>query len=87
MYGKIAIGVALPFVGTALGAATVFLLKNQLNDKIRKFLLGFASGVMIAASIWSLIIPASEMAIMWSTANCLLRCTPSPEKTSIRRSW
>ena len=63
MYGKIAIGVALPFVGTALGAATVFLLKNQLNDKIRKFLLGFASGVMIAASIWSLIIPASEMAI------------------------
>ncbi len=62
MYGKIAFGILLPFIGTTLGAATVFLLKNKLNDKLQKFLLGFASGVMIAASIWSLIIPAAELA-------------------------
>ncbi len=62
MYGKIAFGVLLPFFGTTLGAATVFLLKNKLNEKLQKFLLGFASGVMIAASIWSLIMPAAELA-------------------------
>lgn len=60
---KIAFGVLLPFIGTTAGAATVFLLKNKLNDKIQKFLLGFASGVMIAASIWSLILPAADMAV------------------------
>lgn len=59
---KVALGVLLPFFGTTFGAATVFLLKNKLNTKIEKFLLGFASGVMIAASIWSLILPAAEMA-------------------------
>lgn len=64
MFESIALGVILPFIGTALGASTVFLLKNELNPKIRKFLLGFASGVMIAASIWSLIIPASEMSVL-----------------------
>ncbi len=62
MYEKIALGVLLPFFGTTLGAAMVFLLKNKLNEKLQKFLLGFASGVMIAASIWSLIMPAAEMA-------------------------
>ncbi len=61
MFGTILLGVLLPFFGTALGAATVFLLKNKLNGKIQKFLLGFASGVMIAASVWSLIIPAAEL--------------------------
>ena len=64
MFEAIALGVMLPFIGTVLGASTVFLLKNELDPKIRKFLLGFASGVMIAASIWSLIIPASEMAVL-----------------------
>lgn len=59
---RILLGVLLPFLGTTLGAATVFLLKNKLNEKVEKFLLGFASGVMIAASIWSLILPAAEMA-------------------------
>lgn len=62
MYGTVALGVLLPFFGTTLGAATVFLLKDRLNDKIQKFLLGFASGVMVAASIWSLILPAAELA-------------------------
>jgi ZIP family zinc transporter len=63
MIGTVLLGVFLPFIGTTLGAATVFLFKNEINPKIRKFLLGFASGVMIAASIWSLIIPASELAV------------------------
>ena len=51
----------LPFLGTALGAATVFLLRDKLGDGLRKLLLGFASGVMVAASVWSLLIPSLEM--------------------------
>ena len=53
---------ALPFLGTSLGAAMVFCLKGKMNFRLEKFLLGFASGVMIAASVWSLLIPALEMA-------------------------
>lgn len=52
----------IPFIGTLLGAAAVFLMKNKVSPKIEKTLLGFASGVMIAASIWSLLIPSMEMA-------------------------
>ncbi len=59
---KVSIGVLLPFLGTTLGAAAVFFIKNEINPKLQKALLGFASGVMIAASVWSLIIPATEMA-------------------------
>ena len=55
------LGLVIPFLGTTLGAAMVFLMKNKINNKIEKLLLGFASGVMIAASIWSLLIPAIEM--------------------------
>lgn len=55
-------GLLIPFVGTTLGSAMVFLMKNKMNGKIEKLLLGFASGVMIAASIWSLIIPSIDMA-------------------------
>lgn len=61
MHIDIFIGILIPFIGTALGSLMVFLLKEKLNSKIEKFLLGFASGVMIAASIWSLIIPSIEM--------------------------
>lgn len=50
----------LPLLGTSLGAACVFFLKGNLNEKLRGALLGFASGVMTAASVWSLIIPAVE---------------------------
>lgn len=57
------LGIFLPFIGTTLGAGTVFLLKNKLDRRIQKFLLGFASGVMVAASVWSLIIPAAELAV------------------------
>ena len=59
---EISLGILIPFLGTTLGAAMVFFMKNKINNKIEKLLLGFASGVMIAASIWSLIIPSIEMA-------------------------
>lgn len=70
---KAAIGVLLPFLGTSLGAAAVFFMKGEMNPKLQKALLGFASGVMIAASVWSLIMPAIEMAeaagqILWLPA-------------------
>ena len=55
------IGILIPFVGTALGAACVFFLKDQIPALVQKGLLGFASGVMVAASVWSLLIPAIEM--------------------------
>ena len=58
---KIIIGLLIPFLGTALGAAMVFFMKNSMNKKLEKILLGFASGVMIAASVWSLIIPSINM--------------------------
>lgn len=54
-------GILIPFAGTSLGAAMVFFLRNEMNERLQKVLLGFASGVMIAASIWSLLIPAIEM--------------------------
>ncbi|MBO5485543.1 MAG: ZIP family metal transporter [Eubacterium sp.] len=59
---NIVTGLMIPFIGTTLGAATVFFMKGEINKKIEKLLLGFASGVMIAASVWSLLIPALEMA-------------------------
>ncbi len=53
-------GILIPFAGTALGSACVLFMKNELGDKVQRALTGFASGVMVAASIWSLIIPAME---------------------------
>lgn len=55
-------GLLIPFLGTTLGSAMVFFMKNKMNKILEKFLLGFASGVMVAASIWSLIIPSIDMA-------------------------
>ena len=54
-------GLLIPFLGTTLGSAMVFFMKNKMNEKVEKILLGFASGVMIAASVWSLLIPSIEM--------------------------
>lgn len=59
---NILIGMLIPFLGTSLGAALVYFMKNKINKNIEKVLLGFASGVMMAASIWSLLIPSMEMA-------------------------
>lgn len=51
----------IPFLGTALGSAMVFFMKKEMDQRLEKLLLGFASGVMIAASVWSLLIPSIEM--------------------------
>ena len=59
---QLTIGILIPFLGTTIGSAMVFLMKNEINRKLEKFLLGFASGVMIAASVWSLLMPSIEMA-------------------------
>lgn len=53
-------GILIPFLGTALGAGCVFFMKKSLGDKVQRALIGFASGVMVAASVWSLIIPAID---------------------------
>lgn len=58
---NILIGILIPFLGTSLGAACVYAMKKEMNKKVNKILLGFASGVMIAASVWSLIIPSIDM--------------------------
>ena len=57
---RIVEGILIPFLGTSLGAATVFFLKKQISDGIRKALTGFAAGVMVAASFWSLLQPALD---------------------------
>ena len=60
MYQQIISGLMIPFIGTSAGAACVFCMKRELGAKVQKALTGFASGVMVAASIWSLIIPAMD---------------------------
>lgn len=59
---QIALGLMIPFLGTTLGSAMVFFMRKEMDKKIEKMLLGFAAGVMIAASVWSLLIPAIDMA-------------------------
>lgn len=62
MYIQVIQGLLLPFAGTVLGAACVFFMKKELNENIQRIFTGFAGGVMVAASIWSLLIPAMEQA-------------------------
>ena len=57
----LAIGLLIPLLGTMLGSAFVFFMKDEMSNRLQKTLLGFASGVMVAASVWSLLIPAMEM--------------------------
>ena len=59
---KVYLILLIPFLGTSLGAAMVFFMKREMNWKLEKLLLGFAAGVMIAASVWSLLLPAIDMA-------------------------
>ena len=56
------LGLIIPLLGTMLGSALVFLMRDQMSPRLQKSLLGFASGVMVAAAVWSLLIPAMEMA-------------------------
>ena len=60
MNTQVWIGILLPFLGTSLGAAMVFVLKDQISDGVQRVLTGFAAGVMVAASFWSLLDPALE---------------------------
>ena len=62
-----AYGILIPFLGTSLGAACVFLIRRQLSDAVQRILTGFAAGVMVAASVWSLLIPAIEQAAQMGT--------------------
>lgn len=55
-------GVLIPFIGTSFGSSFVFFMKNKMSEKFNKMMVGFAAGVMIAASVWSLILPSVEMA-------------------------
>ena len=59
---KIILGILIPLIGTIIGASFVFFMKNNIRSTLEKLLLGFAAGVMIAASIWSLLLPSIEMA-------------------------
>ena len=60
MFATIAQGLLIPFVGTTLGSGCVFFMKKELSSSLTKILSGFAAGVMIAASVWSLLIPSIE---------------------------
>ena len=60
MIADTALGVLIPFIGTSLGAALVFVLRRSISENLRKVLTGFAAGVMVAASFWSLLQPALE---------------------------
>lgn len=60
MTSKVLLGIMIPFIGTSLGAGMVFFLKNQISENVQKILTGFAAGVMVAASFWSLLQPALE---------------------------
>ena len=53
-------GILIPFLGTSFGAACVFFMKNDMSERLSRILTGFAAGVMVAASIWSLLIPAMD---------------------------
>ena len=60
MTAETILGIVIPFFGTSLGAAMVFVLKKHISDHVQKLLTGFAAGVMVAASFWSLLAPALE---------------------------
>lgn len=59
---KVLYGIMIPFIGTSLGAACVFFMKKSMSDTLKRILAGFAAGVMVAASVWSLLIPSLEQA-------------------------
>ena len=65
------IGLLIPLLGTMLGSAFVFLMRDEMSARLQKSLLGFASGVMVAASVWSLLIPAMEMVSMHNS-ECIM---------------
>ena len=67
-------GLLIPFLGTSLGSTCVLFMRRQLNSKVQKILTGFAAGVMVAASVWSLLIPSIEQSQNLGYAVCLPAC-------------
>ena len=68
------LGIIIPLIGTSIGSCFVIFVKNNINKKLQSIIIGFAAGVMIAASIWSLIIPSTELSekqgiIQWIPAS------------------
>lgn len=61
-------GILIPFIGTSAGAACVFFMKKDLNQWVQRCLTGFAAGVMVAASVWSLLIPALNSQKEWESS-------------------
>ena len=78
MTSSVLIGLLIPFAGTVAGAACVFFLKRELSRTVQKALTGFAAGVMVAASIWSLLIPAMEQAARIPTSASSSSARDSP---------
>lgn len=76
---EVMLAIWIPFLGTALGSMCVLFMRGQLNDKVQKALSGFAAGIMIAASVWSLLIPAIEM----SEENGLKKLSFAPAATGL----
>lgn len=64
---EVVYGILIPLIGTTLGAACVFFLKNAISNRLQRLLMGFASGVMVAASVWSLLIPSIEQSAFMGT--------------------
>lgn len=62
MNTQVIVGLLIPFIGTAFGSAMVFFMKSEINTRLQQILTGFAAGVMVSASFWSLLIPAMEQA-------------------------
>lgn len=72
---EVVLGMIIPFMGTVVGSALVFFMNGKLSEKLEKLLLGFSAGVMVAASIWSLLIPAIEQGSrlgVWSFVPALI---------------
>ena len=65
MSNEVILGLLIPFAGTSLGAALVFFMRGQLSREVERALTGFAAGVMVAASVWSLLVPAMEASDAW----------------------
>ena len=71
MISEVALGILIPFAGTTLGAAMVLFLKNDIPERLKKILIGFAAGVMVAASFWSLLNPAIESSEEYGKLACM----------------
>lgn len=67
----VALGVLLPLLGTTLGAACVFFMRGEMNKRVQSALMGFAAGIMVAASVWSLLLPALDRSTGWGAFSFL----------------